>query len=63
MLEIGSHIRAIREPYFGMLGNVTALPSEPVLIPSGSTVRVLEAELADGRKVTIPRANVEIIAD
>ncbi len=61
-LEIGAHIRAIREPYFGLLGNVTALPSEPALVASGSTVRVLEAELADGRKVTIPRANVEIIA-
>jgi hypothetical protein len=62
VLEIGAHIRAIREPYFGLLGNVTALPSEPTLVASGSTVRILEAELADGRKVTIPRANVEIIA-
>ena len=63
MLDIGSHIRAIREPYFGMLGTVTALPPEPVLIPSGSTVRVLEAELADGRRAIIPRANVEIIEE
>lgn len=62
-LEIGAHIRAIREPYFGMLGNVTGLPPEPMVVPSGSTVRVLEAELSDGRKVTIPRANVEIIAE
>lgn len=62
-LDIGSHIRAIREPYFGMLGTVSALPAEPVLIPSGATVRVLEAELADGRKVIIPRANVEIIEE
>lgn len=62
-LEIGSHIRAIREPYFGQLGTVTALPPEPVVVPSGSTVRVLEAELANGQRVTIPRANVEIIAE
>jgi hypothetical protein len=63
VLEIGSHIRAIREPYFGMLGTVTELPPEPVLIPSGSTVRVLKAKLSDGREVIIPRANVEIIAE
>lgn len=63
MLDIGSHIRVIREPYFGILGNVTKLPPEPVLIPSGATVRVLDAQLADGRNVTVPRANVEIIEE
>lgn len=62
-LDIGTHIRVIREPYFGMLGSVTALPPEPVLIPSGATVRVLEAKLSDGQTVTVPRANVEIIED
>ncbi|MBI2844762.1 MAG: hypothetical protein HYX78_15320 [Armatimonadetes bacterium] len=61
VLEIGAHIRAIRAPYFGMLGTVTALPAEPMVIPSGSTVRVLEADLSDGSRVIIPRANVEII--
>lgn len=61
-LDIGANIRAIREPYFGMLGTVTALPPEPIVVPSGSTVRVLEAELSDGKRVIIPRANVEIIA-
>jgi hypothetical protein len=63
MLEVGSHIRVIREPYFGILGKVTALPPEPVQIPTGATTRVLEAELADGRNVTVPRANVEIIEE
>lgn len=63
ILDIGSHIRVIREPYFGQLGNVTALPPEPVVVPSGSTVRVLEARLSDGQNVTVPRANVEIIAE
>ncbi|MEN6521560.1 MAG: hypothetical protein ABFD46_10495 [Armatimonadota bacterium] len=63
ILDIGSHIRIIREPYFGILGNVTKLPPEPVLIPSGATVRVLNAKLADGREVTVPRANVEIIEE
>lgn len=61
MLDIGADIRIIREPYFGLLGKVTALPPEPVTIDSGAVVRVLEAELQDGRKVAVPRANVEII--
>ncbi len=62
-LDIGANIRCIREPYFGQLGTVTGLPSEPIVVPSGSTVRVLEAKLADGQDVIVPRANVEIIAE
>jgi len=33
------------------------------LIETESEVRVLEAELDDGRRVVIPRANVEIIEE
>ncbi len=61
LLEVGSNIRVIREPYFGALGNVIALPPEPVEVESGAVVRILEAELADGSIVRVPRANVEII--
>jgi len=61
-LSIGAPIRIIREPYFGVLGTVSALPSELTVIDSGATVRVLEARLADGRTVIVPRANVEIVA-
>lgn len=60
-LDAGTPIRIIREPYFGELATVTALPPELTRIPSGAMVRVLEAELRDGRHVTVPRANVEII--
>lgn len=63
MLEPGTRIRVIREPYFGMLGQVTSLPPEPVLIESGAKVRILEAELESGEKVSVPRANVEIIQE
>ena len=59
-LSIGTPIRVIREPYFGRLGQVAALPPELQQIPSGAMVRVLEADL-DGERVTVPRANVEII--
>jgi hypothetical protein len=62
-LDIGSSIRIIREPYFGRLGRVAALPAEPRVVPSGAVVRVLEAELEAGERVIVPRANVEIIAE
>ncbi len=60
-LELGTPIRLIREPYFGQLATVAALPHEPVEIETGATVRILEANLGDGRVVVVPRANVEII--
>jgi hypothetical protein len=61
-LAIGTPIRLIREPHFGQLATVSELPPEPQTIPSGATVRVLEATLTSGEHVTVPRANVEIIA-
>jgi hypothetical protein len=61
-LEPGCAIRVIREPYFGLLGTVTELPSQLLTVDSGAEVRVLRARLDDGREVTVPRANVEIIA-
>src|SRR5262249_2994106 len=60
-LAIGTPIRCIREPYFGLLGAVTALPAELVQVESETWVRVLDARLSDGQTVTVPRANVEII--
>jgi len=59
----GTPIRVIREPYFGALGVVVDLPVQLQLIETESEVRVLEAELDDGRRVVIPRANVEIIEE
>ena len=61
-LIAGTPVRIIREPYFGRLGNVTALPHQLVTLESGTTVRVLEARLDNGEVVVVPRANVEIIA-
>lgn len=61
-LEVGTAIRVIREPYFGRLGSVTGLPSQLVTVDSGAEVRVLNAKLDDGQDVTVPRANVEIVA-
>lgn len=62
-LAVGTPIRVIREPYFGQLGTVTDLPSQLVVVDSGTEVRVLKAKLSDAREVVVPRANVEIIAN
>jgi len=60
-LEIGSLIRAIREPHFGSLGRVTELPNELRKMESESMVRVLMVEFEDGEQALLPRANVEMI--
>ncbi len=60
-LEIGMTVRIIREPYFGLLGKVVNLPIELQTIETESKVRVLEVELEEGQRITLPRANVEII--
>jgi hypothetical protein len=62
-LAEGSAIRVIREPYFGELATVTALPPELQEIESGAMVRILHARLESGEEIVIPRANVEIIAE
>ncbi|MGI6358948.1 MAG: hypothetical protein ACOX2K_09705 [Bacillota bacterium] len=62
-MAIGTHLRIIREPWFGKLATVVELPPELHVIESGSKARVLVAELADGTRVTVPRANVELIEE
>jgi len=63
-LTIGSPVRVIRAPYFGRLGKVTSLPSPLQKLESESHARVLELEFEnDGKRVVIPRANVEMIED
>ena len=56
-------IRIIRQPYFGALARVVSLPVKPQRVETQSYVRVLEAELEDGRRTLVPRANVEIIEE
>jgi hypothetical protein len=60
-LGIGTILRIIREPYFGKIGKVTKLPPELTKLDTETLVRVLEVELDNGERVTLPRANVEII--
>jgi hypothetical protein len=56
-------VRIIRQPYFGAIGKVVTLPVELQQLESESHVRVLTVELEDGKIVTVPRANVEIIEE
>ncbi len=59
----GMRVRIINNPHFGRLGYVKSLPSDLKTMESGSKLRVLEVTLDDGRQITIPRANVEIIGN
>lgn len=61
LLQVGTPVRIIREPHFGALATVVALPPELQAVDTEARVRVLQARLEDGRVVTVPRANVEII--
>ena len=63
ILEVGSSVRIIREPYFGKLGRVTELPVELQNLETEARVRVLRVELKDGQQTTLPRANVEAIEE
>ncbi len=62
-LEIGRHLRVIRDPWFGMIGTVSGLPSEPHVLGSGSKARVLEVTFPSGEQAIVPRANVELIEE
>ena len=60
-LRVGASVRIVRAPYFGVAAEVVALPPEPEPIETGARTRVLRARLPDGRTVTVPRANVELL--
>lgn len=62
-LDIGMAVRIIREPHFGAIGKVVALPVELKKIETEALVRVLQVELEDKEIVALPRANVEIIEE
>lgn len=60
-LRVGSPARVIRPPHFGAIVTVAALPEDLQQIDTEARVRVLVAELPNGERVTLPRANVELI--
>ncbi|MEM2921478.1 MAG: hypothetical protein QXF26_04080 [Candidatus Bathyarchaeia archaeon] len=62
-MTVGMPVRIIEAPFFGMLGKIASLPVELQKLETESYARVLEVELLDGRRVTVARANVEIIEE
>jgi hypothetical protein len=62
-ITIGTHVRLIRQPNFGAIGTVVKLPVELQVVETESPVRVLTVKLENGKQVTVPRANVEIIEE
>ncbi|MEZ5944545.1 MAG: hypothetical protein R3C18_24415 [Planctomycetaceae bacterium] len=62
-LEVGAKVRIIRDPYFGVLAEVAAMPAEPEVLGSGSKARIVQLQTAGGDVVTVPRANVEILSE
>ena len=60
-IRLGDPVRIIRDPLFGRIGEVSALPSGLTKIPTESDVRVLEVTFADGVRAVIPRTNIEVI--
>ena len=63
LLEMGTPIRVIRDPYFGVLGTVADLPAEPQILGSESRARVLGVQTTQGEHIVVPRANVELIEE
>src|SRR5467141_984910 len=60
-LKAGDMVRVIRQPYFGKIGRVTALPPELMPLETEAKVRVLEVDFGNGSRTLLPRANVEMI--
>jgi hypothetical protein len=60
-IQTGDHVRIIRDPLFGRIGEVSALPPEPYTIATESQVRVLGVRFPDGQETLIPRSNIEVI--
>ncbi len=54
-------VRVINDPYFGSRGKIVDLPREPQLIETECKTPVALVRLTDGRTVTVPRANLEIL--
>jgi len=60
-IEEGSQVRIIRAPYFGLMGRVSGLPAELQRMESGTYCRTAEVELEGGKRILLPRANLEML--
>lgn len=60
-LELGSTVRILSGPHFGVVGIVAKVHPEPRQLESGLLVSTLEVELPDGNRITMPTSNVELV--
>ena len=59
-MVIGSLVRVIRAPFFGLMGKVTELPSKLQKMESETLVRVAKINV-DDQDIIIPRSNLEMV--
>lgn len=60
-LDVGSRVRLIRVPNFGVLGEITELPAELQRLETGAFARVVKVKTEHGKTVLVPRSNLELI--
>ncbi|MGE5561317.1 MAG: hypothetical protein ACM3XN_09790 [Chloroflexota bacterium] len=60
-LACGVRVRLLGRPHFGQTGVIVERPTEPVKMESEISLRVVVVELTDGRRVTVPEANIDVI--
>ncbi len=60
-LTVGTQVRAVRAPYMGAVGTVTALPAHARRAETGIKVRGAEVDLGQEAPVFIPLANLEVL--
>lgn len=60
-LKVGTHVRAVRAPYVGVVGTVTALPTHPRRIETGAKVHGAEVDVGQETPLFIPLMNLEVL--
>ena len=60
-LTVGTRVRAVRAPYVGAVGTITALPAHTRRTETGAKVLGAEVDLGQGAPVFVPLANLEVL--
>jgi hypothetical protein len=62
-LSVGMIVRLRRAPYDGQIGEVETLPDTPQRIENNLPVAAAYIRLLNGKHVTVPLANVELLGE
>jgi hypothetical protein len=62
-LVVGAVVRLSRAPYEGQIATVTNLPDKPQIMENGLRVAAAQVKLRNGREVSVPLANVELLGE